>query len=330
MSDAQWSAGKLLNVSGSYWQACALHAGVKLEIFSRLGDERLPAVEIANRCNSDERGTIFLANALAAMGLLSKTDEGYANTPAARKLLVKESENYVGYMLLHHHHLMQPWSKLDQAVCSGKPVERDPETEEQRRASFLMGMFNIARGLAPTVAQQLDLQDRRHLLDLGGGPGTYAIHFCQANPGLRATVYDLPTTRPFAQKTIARYGPAGRIDFVAGDYLRDPLTGTYDAAWLSQILHSESPRSAQLILQKAVAALAPGGRLYVHEFILHDTRPGPLFPALFALNMLVGTESGRAYSERELREMMARAGLRNIRRLTFQGPTESGIILGVL
>jgi len=53
-----------------------------------------------------------------------------------------------------------------------------------------MGMFNMAMGLAPQIVPLIDLSSRTHLLDLGGGPGTYAIHFCLHNPRLRGTVRD--------------------------------------------------------------------------------------------------------------------------------------------
>ena len=72
-----------------------------------------------------------------------------------------------------------------------------------------------------------------------------------------------------------------------------------------------------------------GGTLFVHEFILDDTAGGPLFPALFYLNMLINTPKGRAYTESQLREMMKKAGLRHIKRLPFKGPTDSGIMVGM-
>jgi hypothetical protein len=68
----------------------------------------------------------------------------------------------------------------------------------------------------------------------------------------------------------------------------------------------------------------------VHEFILDDTRDGPLFPALFSLNMLQGTEHGRSYSGRELAELMSAAGARDIRRIPLQTPNDSGILVGVV
>ncbi len=130
------------------------------------------------------------------------------------------------------------------------------------------------------------------LRSLGGGPGSYAIQFCQANPLLTATVYDLASTRPFAEKTIASFGLGDRINFVEGDFISDDVPGGFDVAWLSHILHGEGPEGCAVILQRAVAALEPGGMLMVQEFILDNKMDGPLFPALFSLNMLLGTARG--------------------------------------
>jgi hypothetical protein len=108
-----------------------------------------------------------------------------------------------------------------------------------------MGMFNIAMSMAPSLADKIDLSGRRHLLDLGGGPGTYAIHYCLKNPSLKATVYDLPTTRPFAEKTIEKFGLTDRIDFIDGNYVKEGIEGVYDVAWLSHILHGEGQKDCQ-------------------------------------------------------------------------------------
>jgi hypothetical protein len=84
------------------------------------------------------------------------------------------------------------------------------------------------------------------------------------------------------------------------------------------------------IVRKAVSALNPGGLIVIHEFILNDDKDGPLFPALFSLNMLLGTDGGRAYGESELKNMLAGAGVRNIRRIPVQTPNDSGIVSGTV
>jgi len=290
MDEMKWNPGTLMAMSGYYWKTCTLHAAVKLDVFTVIGEACLTAGEISEALQADERALTMLLNALAAMELLVKTDAGYANSSAGRLFLSKDAPGYIGYMIKHHQNLVDSWMRLDEAIIKGVPLRaRGLSRSDEERESFLMGMFNTAMGLAPGLAKEIDLKGRIHLLDLGGGPGTYAIHFCMENPHLDAAVYDLPTTRPFAEKTIERFGLTDRVRFVPGNFLEDPIQGRFDVAWLSHILHGEGPEDCTRILRKTVEALEAGGLLLIHDFILNDSMDGPLFPALFSMNMLLGS-----------------------------------------
>lgn len=325
-----WNPGTLLKLSGSYWETCTLHAGVKLELFTILGSGSMGSDEVAAAAGADSRGMTFLLNALAALGLLVKDGHAYRNSSSAKQFLDQNSNEYIGHMIMHHHHLVEAWSRMDEVVKRGRPLpERTVEHgEEQRREAFLMGMYNIASQQAPHITAGIDLGHSGRLLDLGGGPGTYAISFCKANPNLEAVIYDLPTTKPFAEKTVARHGMSHRITFSEGNFVTDALGGPFDVVWLSHILHAEGPETCAKILAKAVGALDPGGMILIHDFYLNDTMDSPVFPALFALNMLQATEAGQSYSENQVRKMLIAAGVRDIQRLAYEGPTESGILQG--
>lgn len=331
MTATEPNPGKLLQLSDSYWQTFALHAGVKLGLFTAVdeGQGLTTAIAMADDLGLEPRATAMLLDALCAMDLLEKKGDAYANTPMAATFLSKNSSRYAGFIIMHHHHLAESWLRLDESVKTGRAVEDlRPVPDEENRESFLMGMFNIAMTTAPDLIPTIDISGKKHLLDLGGGPGTYAIHFCKNNPGLRATIFDRPTTRPFAEKTVSRFNLSDSIDFKGGNFLEDPIPGTYDVVWLSQILHGDSPADCDRIIQKAASALEPGGTIIIHDFILDNTRDSPLFPALFSLNMLVRTEGGQAYSEAEIIAMLEKAGICDIRRTTYRGPTDSGIIIG--
>ncbi len=329
LTPRDWNPGELLEISGFFWKTCALHAAVKLDVFTVIGDEHLTGEQITQKLNGAQRGVPRLLDALTAMELLVKTDGKYKNTPSGKTLLAKDSPKYIGHIIMHHHHLLESWSQLDQAVRSGSPVRASASfSNEEWRESFLMGMFNMAMNFAPQIVPLIDLSSKSHLLDLGGGPGTYAIHFCLENSRLRATVYDLPTTRPFAEKTIEQFKLSDRINFVDGNYLKDPIEGRYDVAWLSHILHGEGPEECRMIVQKATDALVPGGMIIIHDFILNNNMDGPLFPALFSLNMLLGTDSGQSYSEKQIVEMLTAAGVKDPRRIAVHSPNDSGIIIG--
>jgi hypothetical protein len=330
MSAVEWTIAELLQLSGGYWSTCALHAGVKLDIFTPLTGSVLTAAEVADLCNTEQRATSLLLDALASLGLLEKNGKTYTATLFSAEHLATSSPGYLGHIIMHHHHLMSGWEKLGEAVTSGVPVRGSVShgDDEIVRESFLMGMFNLASLLAPRIAQSINLSGCHRLLDLGGGPGTYAIHFCRANPELSAVVYDLPTTRTFAEKTIARFDLADSITFTSGDYHFDPVPGGFDVAWLSHILHSDGTEACVALLRRAVAAIKTGGILMVQEFIMNNDKDGPLFPALFSLNMLIGTDAGQAYSEYEVQNMMEQAGLSEVTRIQLHLPNGAGILKG--
>jgi len=332
MKSFDWNPGSLLEVSGYYWKTCALHTSVKLDIFTAIGSDALSCDDINKKLKVDKRGLTLLLNALSALELLVKKDEKYSNSPSALTFLSKNSQQYLGFMIMHHHHLMESWHKMDKAIIEGKTDKRRSSfSDEERRESFLMGMFNIGMATAPRLSKELDLSGCKRLLDLGGGPGTFAIHFCLANPGLEAAVYDLSTTRPFAEKTIKRFNVSDRIEFLSGNYIEDEFAypDSFDVAWLSHILHGEGPKQAQEIIGKAVLALKPESKIYIHDFILNDNMDGPLFPALFSINMYLGTKEGQSYSEPQISDMLKAHGIKDIKRLPFEGPTQSGILCGI-
>jgi predicted O-methyltransferase YrrM len=320
------SPGQILDIASAYWKSCTLHAAVKLDIFSILSTRELTAGELADELSLGKKELLQLLNALTALGLLIKTGDRFANTELASSCLDRKAASYLGHIITHHHHLVDSWSQLADAVAHGGPVSSRDHGEEAERKSFLLGMHDLALANAPKLAKQLDLTNRKHLLDLGGGPGTYAIHFCLANPHLRATIFDRPTTEPYAHKMIEEFQIADRITFIGGDFSLNPIPGRYDVAWLSQILHSNGPKACRKIIDNTIAALEPGGIIMIHEFFLNDTMAGPLYPALFSLNMLINNGVGRSYSAGEISEMLQQGGARDIYRLSYQGPNDSYIL----
>ena len=326
-----WHPGQLLSTSSAYWRGCALQSSVRLKVYSAIGEKHISGEELSELLGSDVAATILFLDALSAMGLLVKDGEKYRNSPEANQFLVESSPNYMGHIILHHHHLLDGWAQLDQMVQTGKPVNRRSYGEDVERESFIMGMFNLAMQVAPQVADQVDLSGKKRLLDLGGGRGTYSIHFCKANPELEAVIFDRPTTEPFARNTIAQFELNERVDFMGGNFLQDPISGgPYDVVWISHILHSNTPEQCRHIIKKCVDSMSKGGMILIHDFILDDNKDGPEFPALFSLNMLLGDTGGRSYSREELFDMLKQAGVKRLERHSFKAKNDSSILHGIV
>ena len=90
MASRQWNPGDLLEISGFYWKTAVLHAAVKLDVFTVIGDGQLAASEISRQLNAAQRGLERLLDALVAMELLVKVDGNYANSAFRSNLPIKK------------------------------------------------------------------------------------------------------------------------------------------------------------------------------------------------------------------------------------------------
>jgi hypothetical protein len=308
---------QIMSMVRGFQVAKMLMVAVDLGLFDFLAEPK-SAVETAAWLKANPRATGIFLNGLAALGLVDKGLDYFKNSELASRYLVRGSENYRGAIVKHIEHTWERgWNDLKDTVLVGHPpavetekwVDGRPERDEGEVRAFIWGMHAIARDLAPKVAAKLDLTGVRRLLDLGGGPATYAINFAQANPGLAATVFDLPMPIEIARENIAKNGLTDRVGTLAGNFLQDDIGAGYDFIWVSQILHSHDEGQCKLIIGKAVAALAPGGTLAIQDFYLNADGASPTGAAMFGVHMLAVTPRGRAYTHAEVAEWMQEAGL---------------------
>ena len=102
------------------------------------------------------------------------------------------------------------WLRLLESVKSGEPLDKDEPEEPDYRRRFTWAMHHRTLETAPIIAAQLPLKGVNTLLDLGGGPGTYAMAFLAKHPRLRATVCDRPAALEVAKDIAA----TGRVALV--------------------------------------------------------------------------------------------------------------------
>jgi hypothetical protein len=145
-------------------------------------------------------------------------------------------------------------------------------------------------------------------LDLGGGSGTWTIPFLRLHPTVKATIFDQPDVIPTAERLLRNVGMADRVRLVPGNFYTDELPGGADLAWVSAIVHQNSREQNRAMFGKVFAALVPGGRILIRDFVMDEDRTSPPMGAFFAVNMLVGTPGGGTFTFSQLRDDLAAAG----------------------
>ncbi len=323
---------ELARLASGHVEARIIQAAVQLGIFEAIGDASLDAQGTAASLGLDPRATELILNALVALELLVKQENRFSLTPVAIKYLAKNSPHYLGGMIEFDASLWSCWEKLPHALRSGKPV-RAPDMYQgdvEETATFIKGMDSLvrARGDAEILSSALDWQSVTELLDLGSGPATYPIYLGQRFSHLRVTVFDLPGTMSLTRRYIREAGLEPRFKLVTGDYRVDPIPGTYDAVFMSNIIHGEGPEENQRLIAKLISNLGPGGKLIIKDHILDANRTHPAAGAIFSLLMLLTTESGRCYGFDEVIGWFNRAGLKNVKAIDLPLPLTSSLVVG--
>jgi predicted O-methyltransferase YrrM len=312
-------------VARAFTESRTLLTAIELDVFSAVKSDAT-AGEAAAALDTDPRATEALLNALAAMGFLTKNNGRFRAVSEFAERLAGDSANSEREAMLHTVNLWDQWSTLTQAVRTGTRVLEQERTPEQLEA-FIAAMHRGGAERAARVAEALDLSDRSRALDVGGGSGAYSIALARAGRNLHCVLFDLEDVTAIARRHIADAGLSDRITTQAGDFHTDSLGSGYDLVLISQILHMLSPKDCAALLEKSHDALVPGGMVVIQDFILDDDKTAPRRGALFALNMLVATREGSAYSGAEYVDWLRNAGFEGTRIISLPGlPT--GLVTG--
>jgi len=304
----------LWNLAHAYCEAKAFHTANELDIFSHL-DEEKTSRQMAQVLGLEHRPVRMLMDACVALGLCEKSGDRYKNTMVSSEFLVKDKPFYSGNFVSLEAFSYVSWGKLSEAVRQNKPV-RQPMKDKQAMQFFTHAMHSTSVFSAAILAQAVDLSGYSRLLDVGGGSGANAIAYVEKHPNLQATVFDQAPVIEVATGYIARSPAADRLSTVAGNYL-ESLPKGHDAALLSNILHGEGREDNRALLKRVYEALHAPGIVIIADVLPNEDRSGPVFPLLLALNMLVNTEGGDAYTESEIREFLEAAGFCDMNTIRF-------------
>lgn len=305
-SQEKWSQEKLLGLARGFMESRVLLTGAELDLFTLTAAQPLSSVQIAGRIGADLRALTIVLDALAAMGLMVKQNNAYQTEPSAASELSADSPASILPMIRHCNDLWDRWGQLT-------PCAAGPRLKDKSMRAFIGAMHVIGNTLAPRIVSLVGTSGVRRLLDVGGASGTYTIAFLEAEPQMRATLFDLPRVIEMARARMGEAGMLDRVTLAAGDYKKDPLPAGHDLAFVSAIIHQNSPAENATMFRKIFTALEPEGRVVVRDHILSADRTHPRSGALFAVNMLVGTEGGNSYTETEIRDALEQAGFIGVR-----------------
>jgi len=303
---------RILDLANAFWGSSALLAGNELGVFGALADGPHSASALAEELSLPPRSLANLLDALAALDLLSKDAEGnYANSREAALFLVPGKPGSLAGALGYNAQMFGAWGRLADCVRTDEPLVPAPSylgADKQATRVFVQGMHRRALAMGQALIGATDLSGASHLVDIAGGPGTLSVLLCQKYDGLRATVLELPGIAEAGRALVAEAGMTDRVRFVDADVLSDDLGSGYDAALCSGFMHREPADVCQTMCDRIFEATTPGAPVHLIDVMRDESRVGPAFAALFALNMMLSADHGGCHADVAHVEWLERAG----------------------
>lgn len=330
------SPDAIMQLGFGFWGSKVLLSAVEIGLFTRLADGPLNPEAICAQLGLNRRGVRDFLDALVALGMLERGNDGYANTTAGGVFLDRRKPTYLGGVLEMANARLYPfWGSLTEALHTGEPQNEAKQgrdlfdelyNDAGRLEEFLKAMTGLSLGPAAAIAEKFPWHQYKTFADIGTAQGGLPVRVARAHPHLIGFGLDLPVVRPHFEAYVAGQGLAGRLSFREGDFFADALPAA-DVIVMGHILHDWGLDAKRALLGKAYQALPYGGALIVYDPIIDDERRSNAFGLLMSLNMLIETRAGFDFTAADCVGWMEDAGFSETRLEHLTGP--DSMIVGI-
>ncbi len=297
----------------AHQRSAALKAGVELGVFDTLGDGPLGSAELASRAGVPERGMRILCDYLAIQGLLAKVEGRYAHTATSAAFLDRRSPANMAPTLpfLMNNKIMTAFRGLTETIRQGHTSLEEPLAGEEvaEWVLFARSMQPMMAGAAEFIADVVISGGvPAKVLDVAASHGLFGFAVARRAPACELVVQDFPSVLNVTSENARAAGIP--VTLLPGSAFTVELGTGYDVVLVTNFFHHFSEADNITLMKRFHAALRPGGRMMVLEFVPDEDRLTPPAAASFALMMLGNTMSGDAYTMSEYGRMLDAAGFR--------------------
>lgn len=321
----------IMDLSTAYWNSQVFFTANRIGLFELLSDESKSIADISVALDKHPQPVKLLLNACVALGVLDQEGDQYKNNELSNTYLVPGQPTYMGNAVLYSDDLYDTWGKLEQCLKDNKPMMPPAEylgDSPDKTRHFVYGMHNRALGTASALVGLVDLEGRKNLLDVGGGPGTYSCLLTARYPQLKSRLMDLPGIIVHSNDIIASMGRQEQVTTFAGDYHSSEFPGDNDVVLISGVFHRETEVDCRQLIKKAAESMDKNGLLIISDVFSDEGGTSPVFATLFAINMLLTAENGRVHPDVEVMNWMLDEGFEGMECKLFPSPMPHRVVFG--
>ncbi|MPM90521.1 3-hydroxy-5-methyl-1-naphthoate 3-O-methyltransferase [bioreactor metagenome] len=315
---SRWAEGSayniIQNIAIGFQKSQILFTAVKYDIFYQIETGNNTTQAIATSTNLNFQALERLLNALVAIKLLEKNGMYYKNTPISQKHLIHSSEDYYGF-LRHNADLWESWGTLQEVLKTGKSLVNAKlhEKDDKFIEDFLLALDWRAKLNSDLVLNELPIAlTTKRILKIGAASCRYVLEIAKLHSHIEVVIADFPNIIEVAQKLISSEFDHQNIKLLACNYFEEDYGKDFDIIFIDSIIEENSVMENIESLRKVYNSIGKGGKLVIHQLLINDARTEPQVAALQAINLMLNTPSGNAYTNSDLWVVLKEAGFKDI------------------
>jgi len=206
----QITPDRIMQVGFGFWASKTLLSAVELGLFTELAKSPADEKSLAKKFNLHSRSSRDFLDALVSMGMLSRNDGVYSNTPDTDLFLDRNKPSYMGGMMeMCSRRLYGYWSTFTEALHTGQPQNEAKPGGDFFKAlyaspeglkGFLKAMTGLSLGSAMAIAAKFPWDKYKSFIDVGGAQGAVPVQLALAHKHLTGGEFDLPEVGPIFEE----------------------------------------------------------------------------------------------------------------------------------
>lgn len=304
-----------------------VYTAARLRIADHLKDGPHSSAELAAKTGADPDSLERILRALDAVGVFRRLPDGrFANNRVSSGMITGADAGIRGFAeFFGMPPLLRAWSEIPARLregqgaferANGKPVWEWMSGDTEMCANFVEGMSSMTEVVAPAIAAAYPFGEVNRVCDVGGGVGIVLSAVLKRHPHIQGVLFDSHSMLHEAGKHLAQRGVAHRVELVPGSFFESIPRGA-DTYLLKTVLHNWEDALAMQILKNCRAAMEPGHRLLIADFLVEDDPLSTLVPFMDITGMMVF--GGRERAPHVLAKMFAESGFLYKRALPLPG-----------
>lgn len=304
-----------------------VYAAAKFHIADELANGPLDAAELARRTDAHLDTLERVMVALVSVGVFRRLADGrFENNHVSSALITGGKDNIRGFaQFFGMEPVLRSWAHIPVTLSDGvgafeavhgRSVWEWLDGDPPARSAFVEGMSSMSHVIAPAIAKAYPFGEVKVLCDVGGGVGIVLAAVLKRHPHLRGLLFDSPGMLSEAEPFLEANGVADRVERSPGSFF-DTVPRGADAYMLKTVLHNWDDARALEILRNVRAAMDPGHRLIVPDFLVVPEAFSTLVPFMDIAGMMI--YSGRERPIEHLSKMFSEAGFRYVRMMPLPG-----------